>query len=574
MKRRDFMTLAGSRTAGWLLSARAQPVDPVAATRLTRTDHLVALAGLLLIVALLWAPFGPRVGLTYEEWKALYWTVEGGGIPVLFPNRPLHYLPNTLAHLTGRPLEALNLMQAGSIFGKGALVYLLVVRMVPTPGALAFLAGVLAIVYPADTGLFTLRTVALHLAVLLSLVAIHLLLSLWRRFRWWQLAAIWVAQGLSLSLHSAPSPFLLASPMLLIWQERGVNRRLLAIWTAWSVVPVAFMAINFVFVLRGNTYEANNWAASGLGPGICITVHQILGRTLTAYVRHFAGGWVDALGQILPLRGDTILAIGTAALVVGPVLWWHSRCGPVPRFRQEFRPYLELAALALCAMPAGFLLFLPTRWMPTNWRVFFHSSLAAAIVVAVLCVLMAAAAGRWRRLALVGLGVPLVALGIRRNGTRAKAHAERHCAGGAAPAARKGAPPDRCPAASGNPTLAVVLADHRVPRAVATLRLRQDGPRGSLLCLRASARQRRQRGVPLRAGRAGRRIPRSVGPSSPDRSSVPLRPARRVRELGVGRAACRKSRPLPADGRGVLYAPEVRIERAAMPPRAQAMLRP
>jgi hypothetical protein len=76
---------------------------------------------------------------------------RGRGIPVLFPNRPLHYLPNTLAHLTGRPLEALNLMQAGSIFGKEALVYLLVVRMVPTAGALAFLAGVLAIVYPADT---------------------------------------------------------------------------------------------------------------------------------------------------------------------------------------------------------------------------------------------------------------------------------------------------------------------------------------------------------------------------------------------------------------------------------------
>ena len=62
------------------------PVDPVAGTRLTRTDHLVALTGLLLIVALLWAPFGPRVGLTHEEWKALYWTVEHGGIPVLFPN--------------------------------------------------------------------------------------------------------------------------------------------------------------------------------------------------------------------------------------------------------------------------------------------------------------------------------------------------------------------------------------------------------------------------------------------------------------------------------------------------------
>jgi hypothetical protein len=136
-KRRQFIAVIGGPGA-WTTAARA-PVDPVAGTSLTRTDHLVALASLLLIVVLLWAPFGPRVGLTFEEWKALYWTVEGGGIPVLFPNRPLHYLPNSLAHLTGRPLEALNLMQASSIFGRGALVYLLMVRMLPTAGQWPFL---------------------------------------------------------------------------------------------------------------------------------------------------------------------------------------------------------------------------------------------------------------------------------------------------------------------------------------------------------------------------------------------------------------------------------------------------
>jgi hypothetical protein len=566
---------AGPRTA----------VDPVAGTRLTRTDHLMALTGLLLIVALLWAPFGPRVGLTFEEWKALYWTVERGGIPVLFPNRPLHYLPNTLAHLTGRPLEALNLMQAGSIFGKGALVYLLVVRMVPTAGALAFLAGVLAIVYPADTGLFTLRTVALHLAVLLSLVAIHLLLSLWRRFRWWQLAAIWVAQGLSLSMHSASSPFLLASPMLLVWQERGVSRRLLAIWAAWSVVPVAFVATNFVFVLRGNTYEANNWAQSGLGPGIRTTVHQILGRTLTAYVRHFAGGWVDALGQILPLRGDTILAIATAALVVGPVLWWHSRRGPAPRSRQEVRPYLELAALALCAMPAGFLLFLPTRWMATNWRVFFLSSLAAAIVVAVLCVLMAAAAGRWRRLALVGLGVPLVALGataalVQHRGYAEMAQGQKRILTGIVQAAPRL-----------QPGTALLLID--VPPYPG---IRHWGPCGLITeCLELSLRYVYGR-MDLEAlfCAFGRPPKNAVSEEcrferdelvveyrhpwdDPPRQIVRRYPYDRLVVFETSESGAQLVANLDryrATAAEVLYAPEVRIERAAMPPRARAMLRP
>jgi hypothetical protein len=561
------------------------PADPVAGTCLTRTDHLVALAGLLLIVALLWAPFGPRVGLTFEEWKGLYWTVEGGGIPVLFPNRPLLFLPYTLAHLTGRPLEALNLMQAGSIFGAGALVYLLVVRMVPTAGALAFLAGVLAIVYPADTGLFTLRTVVIHLTVLLSLVAIHLLLSLWRRFRWWQLAAIWVAQGLSLSMYSASSPFLLASPMLLVWQERKVSRRLLAIWAAWSVVPVAIIAINFVFVLRGNTYEANNWAESGLGPGIFTTVHQILGRTLTAYMRHFAGGWVDALGQTLPLRGDTILAIATAALVVGPVLWWHSRRGPATRSRQEVRPYLELAALALCAMPAGFLLYLPTRWMATNWRVFFYSSLAAAIFVAVLCVLMAAAAGRWRRLALVGLGVPLVALGVTAALVQHRAYAEmaqgqKRILTGIAQAAPSLQP--------GTALLLIDVPPHPGIRHWPSCPLITE-------CLEMSLRYVYGR-MDLEAlfcafGRPPKNAISEVCRFERDELVVeyrdpwgrPPRPIVRrypydrlvvFETLDSGAQLVANLDRYRATAAGVLYAPEVRIERTAMPPRAQAMLRP
>jgi len=98
---------------------------------------------------------------TFEEWKGLYWTAERGRLPVVFPNRPLLFAPYALAHLTGRPLEALNLMQAGAMLAKGALVYLLVVRLLPGSGALAFLAGALTIVYPADTGFFTLRTVSL-----------------------------------------------------------------------------------------------------------------------------------------------------------------------------------------------------------------------------------------------------------------------------------------------------------------------------------------------------------------------------------------------------------------------------
>jgi hypothetical protein len=362
---------------------------------LTPADHVLAIAGLLVLIVALWAPFGLPVGPTFEEWKGLYWTAERGSLPVVFPNRPLLFAPYALAHLTGRPLEALNLMQAGAMLAKGALVYLLVARLIPGSGALAFLSGALAIVYPADTGQFTLRTVSQHLAVALCLVAIHLVLTLWRRFRWWRLAAVWLVQALSLSLHAVSIPLLLASPALLVWQERRLTRRLLLIWAAVAVVPFAFAVMTLTYGLRDDTYEGRNLAHSGLGPGMSAAALQILGRTVAAYVRHFSGGWIAALRDLSP-GADTALAIATALLVVGPALWWLARRGPAPRSGRETRPYLELGLLALCAMPVGFLLFLPTSWLEKSWRVFYHSSAAAAVVVAVLCGLIAAAAGRWR----------------------------------------------------------------------------------------------------------------------------------------------------------------------------------
>ncbi len=399
------------------------PHEPGAGTPLAPADHVVAVAGLLLLIVALWAPFGLPVSPTFEEWKGLYWTVERGSLPVVFPNRPLLFAPYALAHLTGRPLEALNLMQAGAMLAKGALVYLLVVRLIAGSGALAFLSGALAIVYPADTGLFTLRTVSQHLAVAFCLLAIHLLLSLGRRFRWWRLFSVWLVQTLSLSLHAVSIPLLLASPVLLVWQERRLTRRLLLTWAAAAVVPLAFAVVTLAYGLRDDTYEGRNLAHSGLGPGIPAAVLQIFGRLLAAYVRHFSGGWIAALRE-LSLGADTALAITAASLVVGPALWWLARRGPAPRSGQEVRPYLELALLALCAMPVGFLLFLPTSWFATNWRVFYHSSAAAAVVVAVLCGLIAAAAGRWRHLVLAGLGGLLVALGLTAGVAQHRTYAE------------------------------------------------------------------------------------------------------------------------------------------------------
>jgi hypothetical protein len=394
-----------------------------AGTSLTSADHVLAIAGLLVLIVALWAPFGLPVGPTFEEWKGLYWTAERGGLPVVFPNRPILFAPYALAHLTGRPLEALNLMQASAMLAKGALVYLLVVRLLPGSGALAFFAGALTIVYPADTGFFTLRTVSQHLAVALCLLAIHLLLSLWRRFQWWRLLAVWIVQAMSLSMHAVSIPLLLASPVLLVWQERRLTRRLLLTWAAVAVVPLAFAAVTLAYGLRDDTYEGRNLAHSGLGPGFLAAGLQILGRMLAAYARHFSGGWIDALRELSP-GADAALAITGAALVVGPALWWLARRGPAPRSAQEVRPYIELALLALLAMPVGFLLFLPTSWLERSWRVFYHSSAAAAVVVTGLCGLIAAAAGRWRRLVLAGLGGCLVALGLTAGLAQHRTYAE------------------------------------------------------------------------------------------------------------------------------------------------------
>jgi hypothetical protein len=183
-------------------------------------------------------------------------------------------------------------------------------------------------------------------------------------------------------------------------------------WGAAVVVPVAFGVVTLAYGLRGDTYEGLNLARSGLGPGVPAAELQLFRRTLAAGVRHFSGGWADAFRGLPPAGGDAVLAVAVVSLIVGPVLWRLAPRDPGPRSWKEIRPYLELALLALCSMPVGFLLFLPTPWLQTNWRVFYLSSVAAAVVFAVLCTLIAAAAGRARRHVLVGLGGLLVALGL------------------------------------------------------------------------------------------------------------------------------------------------------------------
>jgi hypothetical protein len=88
---------------------------------------------------------------------------------------------------------------------------------------------------------------------------------------------------------------------------------------------------------------------------------------------------------------------------------------------------VALAVLALGAMPVGFLLFLPTWWIQTHWRVYFHSSIGAAVVVAVALEGLAARAGRRRAGLAAGAGI-LVAAALAASLAQHRAYAERSLA--------------------------------------------------------------------------------------------------------------------------------------------------
>lgn len=350
-----------------------------------RTGALAVL-GFLAITALLWIPFGlQKVGLLedwafYQRFGAMHWLYLGDNTQ---PNRPLIGLSWAIGYLlTPSSFVGLNTLHLLLMLLRASALFSLLRMLLPGKTAFAFLTALLFIVYPADTGMFSLRTSNYHLTLTLFLVAVTLLVGYWKRPHPLTLVAALAAVAVCLGNGEGIYGLVFLCPALLLWLERQLTRRLIIVTLLWWLLPALHVLWTLSVLSMESSYQARLLLQSD-SSGFAGTLDSYLTTIARAYTRSFVEGWTDIVRALQP--GSYFLPIallgGALTAAVGMVLAKFS-ARPRPTDR---RLYVVLVLVGLVVLGCGFAPFLLSPARVENERVFTYAQIGAALAVTALC---------------------------------------------------------------------------------------------------------------------------------------------------------------------------------------------
>jgi hypothetical protein len=374
---------------------------------------------MFLLTLVLWLPFSFKTTGLVEEWGVIRVMESGSQLFFITPDsvlgshrmRPLEVFVHAVAHaLDPDSFLFFNLFQLLFLFGKMAAVYWLVLQFLPQRRLLAFVAGVLFLVYPADRALFTFRAIHIQAAVCSYLLAV----CFWIRFvrrparaGWMYLAGAAVLLMFSLMTYQVALPLAILTPLAALAFVRASDRRLwiaTAAWYAAIAIPVAYAT----WALRhgtGTTYEMGLVAAS-------FPLADVMSAVRLAYERQVTG-WAFAWGRVglfSPLRADIIAGLAVFA-ATGAWVAREGRRDPAGR-PASTRRYLIVAVVAAAIVAVGMAVFLaiPSH-RRQDFRTYFLSMAGSAVVLALLLFWITRGAGRFRDAVFLTLAMPFVGLG-------------------------------------------------------------------------------------------------------------------------------------------------------------------
>lgn len=346
-----------------------------------RSKTTAAILSILALVIAQWILFGFNIPGQSDEWIHL---ARMESVPLTFaPDlRPLIRLPWAVAHwLTPGSFLGLNLLLAAALWIKGLALYSVLRRLLPKYPALAYAAGVLFVVYPADDATFALYVVGIHVSVACYLVAVYCLLVYWQKPGIWPAIGVWLMLFITLGIVEIAYPLVLITPFILGAQHVVPLRIRLSRRLGWMVVvwygPPVLLAVWTLFnMLQGVNalgYQATNLTSDNSLPAL-------LGSLLNAYRWQLWQAWPYALTLIGPVRltsPHTWVTLA-CALITGAVIWWHTRN---TQSGLSLRPALWLLVMAIAALTLGFMAFLPSAFRDSIERTTLFSSIGAVIII-------------------------------------------------------------------------------------------------------------------------------------------------------------------------------------------------
>lgn len=350
---------------------------------------LLVVICLAAIVVLLWLPFGFKTTGLMEEWLLTHdWEIGGkserGQDVGLFVTtgtlvlRPLAAAAFILPHeATPDSFLGYNLYTMLTFFMRGLLLYAILCKLLPGNKLFAIAVGILFVIFPADDALFIFRGMNMHTAVWFYLLAVYLLLSFYEKPHILKVIVMWICLLIALFALELFYPIVAFTPLILLWKERRLSKRVVRISLVWWVVPVlAFLYIAFMFT-RGETYQS--WLLSRSGLNQSSVVGEIANSILLAYRRHFFDGWGIAIQQLnftSWLFPFTLVATGIAALILGKSITKQDDTPPSP-----LRPYIEMFFIGIIVIFLGYIVYMITPYRQDTWRVYYVSGIGGAICI-------------------------------------------------------------------------------------------------------------------------------------------------------------------------------------------------
>jgi hypothetical protein len=338
-------------------------------------------------VVLIWLPFGFSMTALIEDWAELGNMTRLGPtflVDVAHPLsdvlRPLGHLPFALAYVSSPDsFVSWHVLLMLAFVLKGCASSELAYRACGS-ASVAIIAGVLCVIYPADTMQFPFRALHINWALALALLASCLCVAAWSR----RDASTFLIVGASVLLLAAALMYeaaliCLLIPFLVVFARDGLHgltrvlRDRFALLLIWALSGAAYAVYAHWMAQKAITYEALLMGGQGW---IQLLESSLPKLFSVGMVRAIYGGWIDAFGMAAGEYQSYVYLV-VAAISLAGLAWAVTR-----KDHETVRPssILRLAGIGLIATALGYFpyLFSPAHLMVSQ-RTFLYAAFGAAV---------------------------------------------------------------------------------------------------------------------------------------------------------------------------------------------------
>ncbi|HEY59906.1 MAG TPA: hypothetical protein G4N92_04360 [Anaerolineae bacterium] len=349
----------------------------------TKTIPLFACL-LFVIVFMLYIPFGFKNLPQMEEWGILRYYDQYKQF--IHPHsftflRPFYDIPFKISYLISPDtLIGFNIFQALLLFVKGICIFGIVYLLSDGDDILSAAIALLAAFFSGDKGLFSFRTINHLMSSILFLMAFYIILYMWvkRKTTAFLIILFLILINFSIGINESSIPLFFFMPLILLWKEKGVTKRLIKFFALWylSIIPLlAFIYIpNLLNTPFAGTYQSESLALDN-------SLSAIINSIINACKINLIHGW-RVRTTLLNLDTSSIffsLSILAAILTLG--FFFLSDTSQKGSLNKPKLFNIEFALIGLIIIVLGFLPFAVTRFRYDQWRVYFLTSFGAAVVV-------------------------------------------------------------------------------------------------------------------------------------------------------------------------------------------------